>query len=185
MLEILTDDQRDQLLSWMELYTMKTVIAMAAAPPPDGFGLKIPVTSLRRFYEGFRIMETRRQLEAAVTAAAKAEPGVTDRAAASAISNYVLHIATLPRIPGSDLGHITKWLLTLREQEIRAEKNKIARERLAQAAACEERKLEISKLSHGDAQPAPDPYKSEFLEMFRKSWERQEQQEQLETLVQI
>lgn len=38
-----------QLLSWLEMFPIAEVVQKVAAPPPDGFGIKTYITSLRRF----------------------------------------------------------------------------------------------------------------------------------------
>ncbi|MDB6039795.1 MAG: hypothetical protein JWM99_3636 [Verrucomicrobiales bacterium] len=51
VLSALSAAQQEQLFDWLELYPPKIVLEMVAAPPPDGFGLKTHLTSLRRFHE--------------------------------------------------------------------------------------------------------------------------------------
>ncbi len=62
ILDTLSPEQSDQLLTWLEIHPIQTVIELVAAPPPDGFGMKTHVTSLRRFY---RRAQSRRMEEEA------------------------------------------------------------------------------------------------------------------------
>jgi hypothetical protein len=50
ILDGLSNDQQDQLLSWLKLYPIKEVLGMVAAPP-EGFDIKTHITSLRRFQQ--------------------------------------------------------------------------------------------------------------------------------------
>ena len=72
-LETLTDDQRAQLLTWMEVFPMRVVLEKVAAPSPEGFGLKTHITTLRRFYEGAHLSEIRHQLSVLAPAVTPAE----------------------------------------------------------------------------------------------------------------
>jgi hypothetical protein len=51
ILDGLSNDQHDQLLTWLELYPTNEVLQMIAAPPPQGFGIQTHITSLRRFQQ--------------------------------------------------------------------------------------------------------------------------------------
>lgn len=46
----LTADQLDELFAWLNNSTYAEVEKRVAQPPPDGFGLKVHLTTLRRFY---------------------------------------------------------------------------------------------------------------------------------------
>ena len=50
VLNSLSADQQEQLYDWLECYPAKRVLELVAAEPPEGFGLKIHLTTLRRFH---------------------------------------------------------------------------------------------------------------------------------------
>ena len=50
ILDSLSPEQREQLMDWLELHPVQKVLELVAAPPPDGFGIKTHITSLRRFH---------------------------------------------------------------------------------------------------------------------------------------
>jgi hypothetical protein len=54
ILNNLSATEREQLFDWLELHSPKTVLEMVAAPPPDGFGIKTHLNSLRRFHHRAR-----------------------------------------------------------------------------------------------------------------------------------
>jgi hypothetical protein len=49
ILDSLSTAQQEQLVDWLELHPIKTVLEFVAAPPPEGFGIKTHITSMRRF----------------------------------------------------------------------------------------------------------------------------------------
>ena len=49
ILDTLAEGQQLQLLSWLEMFPIAEVVQKVAAPPPEGFGIKTYITSLRRF----------------------------------------------------------------------------------------------------------------------------------------
>ena len=49
ILDRLNQQQREQLLTWLEIHPKKEVLERLAAPPPEGFGLRTHYASLRRF----------------------------------------------------------------------------------------------------------------------------------------
>ena len=46
----LTEDQQNRILDWCEELSYREVLKKIAAPPPEGLGLTVHYTSLRRFY---------------------------------------------------------------------------------------------------------------------------------------
>ena len=46
----LNEDQQNMILDWCEESSFRDVLAKIAAPPPEGLGLTVHYTSLRRFY---------------------------------------------------------------------------------------------------------------------------------------
>lgn len=46
----LPTDQQDRIIKWLRQHSYAQVLAKIAAPPPEGLGLTVPCTSLRRFY---------------------------------------------------------------------------------------------------------------------------------------
>ena len=139
ILDTLTEDQQQQLLAWIELLPLATVLDNVAAPPPGGFGIKTHPTSLRRFAQRARLQELREQLETAPSCT----PGEADtlrQATATALTQHTFQIATAPNFHGQDLGSAVRWIVALREQEIRSEKIRLTRERLA----LDRQKLELA-----------------------------------------
>jgi hypothetical protein len=49
--EKLSPEQRQQLIDWMSEQTYAEVQELVAAPPPDGFGIEVSISTLSRFYK--------------------------------------------------------------------------------------------------------------------------------------
>jgi hypothetical protein len=45
ILDSLSPEQQDQLITWMETMPMKAVLERVSSSPPDGFGVKTHITS--------------------------------------------------------------------------------------------------------------------------------------------
>jgi len=139
-LDNLTEDQRAILLEYMEQLPIQQVLLKVVSPPPNGFGIKTHITSLRRFYQRARREALQHQLAEDASSISPSDLANLERAAAGALTHYALETMTLPGTGSTNLAHITKWLIAVRGNEIRADRNAIARERLALA----DRKLQLS-----------------------------------------
>jgi len=62
ILDSLEPEQKDQLMTWMELYEIEQVLEKVAAPPPEGFRIKTHITSLRRFYRREKIRDAQENI---------------------------------------------------------------------------------------------------------------------------
>jgi hypothetical protein len=130
ILDSLSDEQKDQLFSWMESLPIDEVLNNVAAPQPDGFGIKTYVTSLRRFYQREKFLRDRDNLPLARMAHLNSEElGLLQSASNAALTQQLFQLIASPTQGHNHLNAASKWLLATKEQEIRLEKLKLARER--------------------------------------------------------
>src|SRR5689334_1039798 len=112
ILESLEPEQKDQLMTWIETLDIEQVLEKVAARPPDGFGLKTHITSLRRFYRREKIRDA--QDNVALARAASLHPNDLElirEAATNALTQHAFDSATAPDLEGSHLPAAAKRLL--------------------------------------------------------------------------
>ena len=132
ILETLSPEQSDQLLTWIEIHPIQTVLERVAAPPPDGFGMKTHVTSLRRFYRRAqsRLIEEEAR-EAGPSPVATQDAAAIEHAAVGAMTFHAFQAASCPALSRKDMLGAARWLRGLRAHQLELEKIQLARERLA------------------------------------------------------
>ena len=136
ILDQLTDGQKAQLITWLEMMTLAEVLKKLSAPEPEGFGIHTYITSLRRFQE-----RVNREQRAELLAREPAVAGAADRmlqAARDELLQHVLHLATTSRSSSPAIMAVAKILAAQQDYALRAEENnlreralKLAEERFA------------------------------------------------------
>jgi len=130
ILDSLSDEQRDQLFSWMGSIKIDEVVDKVAAPPPDGFGIKTYITSLRRFYQREKLSRDRDNLPLARMAHLNSEEfAIFQNASTALLTQQLFEVIASPAQGPNHLAVASKWLLATKEQELRREKLKLSRER--------------------------------------------------------
>jgi hypothetical protein len=130
ILDSLSEDQKDQLYSWIQSMPINEVLDKLAAQPPDGFGIKTYVTSLRRFFQREKLIRDRDNLPLARMAHLNSEEiNLLQAASAATLSQQLFEAISMPDPDRSHLSAASKWLLATKEQELRREKLKLARDR--------------------------------------------------------
>ena len=135
VLDQLTDAQQAQLLTWLETMSLTEVLQMLNAPPPEGFGIRTYMTSLRRFQARINREHRAELLEQQPAAAAEADRML--RAAQDQLLQHVLHLVTTSNSSSSAIGAVAKiiarqqdYALRAQELELRQRALKLAEERL-------------------------------------------------------
>ena len=139
ILDTLTEGQQLQLLSWLETFAIAEVVQKVAAPPPDGFGIKTYITSLRRF-------QARMNNEARVEllAGLKTSPGDSQLLLKSAQEHLLQHVLELTSSSPSTslaISAAAKILAAQQEHELRVKEIQL-RERKLQL---EEERLQVQR----------------------------------------
>jgi hypothetical protein len=155
ILDSLEPEQKEQLMTWLSNLEIAQVLDKVAAPPPEGFGIKTHITSLRRFYQREKIREAQENVNFARAACTQASDlEIIHTAAFTALTHRAFESAIAPDLAGSHLPAAAKWLLALQDNEFRREQLQLRRERLE----LEKRKLlidtelkEVGILQSGDS----------------------------------
>src|SRR5687767_7098999 len=130
ILDTLTADQKATILLWMETEEDKTVLQKVMAPPPEGFGIRTHITSLRRFFARHQPDERFAELELARTyAAEKNGEQVFITATQSILAEKAFQFLTSSDFRPKHFRTVSSWLLKIREQQLRRDQIQIARER--------------------------------------------------------
>jgi hypothetical protein len=131
ILDGLTDDQQDQLLTWLELYPVKDVLEMVAAAPPEGFGIRTHITSLRRFQQQAQLNDKEDDVRLARRAQlTQEELDLMKNAASSALIQQAFQLATKKGATSQNLAAASKWLSMLHQQELRQRELILAQARM-------------------------------------------------------
>jgi hypothetical protein len=142
VLATLSEDQQQQLLAWLEEYPAAEVLLKVGAPPPDGFGLKTHITSLRRFYAQMRAAQEPENIDIAALLADKARhhSGSLDLGTAWAIKERAFQLAIAPQLDAEHFKTVARWVLRLENQKQRAAEINLEERRLA----LEQKKFEFN-----------------------------------------
>jgi hypothetical protein len=131
ILDSLEQEQKDQLVTWIETYNIGQVLEKVAAPPPDGFGIKTHITSLRRFYQREKLRDGRDNVALARSGVLHPEElSIIQTAALTAVTQRALESAIAPDFEGSHLPAAAKWLLALQETEMRRQQLNLRQDQL-------------------------------------------------------
>ena len=97
MLNTLTAAQQEQLFDWAELLPNKTVLERVALPAPEGFGLKMHLTTLRRFHRAARVRLQKELTDSSNESSA--ETPASDPAVLDQITNARLFVSSRLKWP--------------------------------------------------------------------------------------
>ena len=135
ILDQLTDSQQAQLLAWLETMSLTEVLEKLNAAPPEGFGIRTYMTSLRRFQARINREQRAEMLEQQPAAAAAADRML--RAAQDQLLQHVLHLVTTSNSSSAAIGAAAKiiaqqqdYALSVQELELRQRALKLAEDRL-------------------------------------------------------
>ena len=135
ILDQLTDSQQAQLITWLETMSLTEVLEKLNAAPPEGFGIRTYMTSLRRFQARINREQRAELLEQQPAAATEADRML--RSAQDQLLQHVLHLVTTSNSSSSAIGAVAKIIarqqdygLRLQELELRQRALKLAEERL-------------------------------------------------------
>ena len=136
-LSSLTDDQSLQLMDWMyTLENLSDVHRRVTAPPPEGFGVKVHLTTLRRLRDQFRAEDIARSAESMIDVITdlEKETDLNQSARVQTVINHLLHEKAfeLSRThPGSVvLKDVLTSIQKLSELDYKRQKLQLERERL-------------------------------------------------------
>lgn len=131
-LAALTEDQQQQIISWMDSFPISEVIEMVRREPPEGFGIVTYDTSLRRFYARHKLASRGDILSLAhefKTQPLDEQP--LNDATASATRQLAFEIANSPKIGLKQFKTLSRWVLKHRELEQRDREVRLIEQRLA------------------------------------------------------
>jgi hypothetical protein len=117
------EDQR-RILHWLTGHSYRVVLEKIAAPRPEGFGLKIQYTSLRRFWHRHASAEDdadRAHKKNLNILASNPEPGSNPYPALTleALERYCFRMAMNPHYNADHLLKFSKVIIRMREQELK------------------------------------------------------------------
>lgn len=132
VLQNLSEEQKEQLLTWIATIPKKgDIIDKIAAPPPEGFGIKTYITSLQRFIQRERIREFQEQLSIARAENLNDDDlALIRRAAMVAVTRFVHEVITAPTLHPAHVKIALKWLKDIEHIEIRKEQIELRRKNL-------------------------------------------------------
>jgi hypothetical protein len=149
MLNSLTVAQQEQLFDWAELLPNKTVLERVALPAPEGFGLKMHLTTLRRFHRAARLRFQKELTDSSDESLAEppADLAVLDRLTETALRQFAVEMVTVQDRDPARFAAVSRWVLRLQQNAHRDRELKILEERLAlekEKAALEKTKFEFN-----------------------------------------
>ena len=133
ILNTLSGAQQEQLFDWLELYSARTVLEMVAAPAPEGFGLKMHLTTLRRFLRAART-RFHKDLTATPVELVQPVPSVPnplDQEAVAGLREFAVELATVQQRDPLHFATVSRWVLRLEQNSQRERQLKIAENRVA------------------------------------------------------
>jgi len=133
VLNTLSGAQQEQLFDWLELNSARTVLEMVAAPAPEGFGLKMHLTTLRRF---LRAARTRFHKDLTATSveliqSVQSIPNPLDQEAVAGLREFAVELATVQQRDPLHFATVSRWVLRLEQNAQRERQLKIAENRVA------------------------------------------------------
>jgi hypothetical protein len=142
----LTPQQQDTVYDWLLTESTPIVQKRLAAPAPDGFGLQVQLTSLKRFFR-----KRTQELKAAAADELRAEsksgsvPSFSE-AASDSIQYMAYDIATSGG-PAANFNDLSRWFARNKGMELKEAYLRVAQEHLALAKeqlALEKKKFEFN-----------------------------------------
>jgi hypothetical protein len=142
----LTAQQQDTLYDWLQGDSYPTVQKRVATPAPEGFGIHVHITSLKRFFRK-RTEELRAAAAEELRMEAKSEtPPSFSEAAADSIQYMAYDIATSGG-PAANFNDLSRWLVRNKTLQLKEAYLRVAQEHLALAKeqlALEKKKFEFN-----------------------------------------
>ncbi len=136
ILDSLSTAQQEQLVDWLELHPIKTVLEFVAAPPPEGFGIKTHITSLRRFQLRAQAHNQKDLADCHVELLEElgGDPQALSRLTDAALRQFAVELATVNNRDPANFATVSSWVLRLqqnaqRDRELKATEDRIALER--------------------------------------------------------
>ncbi len=132
----LPEDQKHRLVVWLGQYTYSEVLQKIAAPPPEGLGLNVQYTSLRRFYTKHLpadLLHSRKEemLRLRVYAElVEAEPAPYRVLTKEALERQLFYQSLAPESHGEKFLKNMQMLLNLRAQELKEKYFELQKNRL-------------------------------------------------------
>src|SRR5687768_7828698 len=127
----LSSDQQQQLFDWLELYPVSQVLEKVAAEPPNGFGIKTHLTTLRRFH-----LRARAHFHAEVAADPELVVGQAklsqhrEELSIHALRQAAVEFSTAHQRSPAQFRALAHWVTRLKEIEQRETELRLIRERL-------------------------------------------------------
>jgi hypothetical protein len=151
ILEGLSNEQKEQLLTWLETYSKKEVLQKLAVPPPDGFNVRTHITSLHRFEQQYQVSNKTDTIALARGLLHSVDDlDLLKRGASSSLAQTALHLAASADPVRVSAG--AKLLAALKRDDFREQELNFAREKLAleresrqKAAQIRERELKLDE----------------------------------------
>jgi hypothetical protein len=136
ILDSLSTAQQEQLVDWLELHPIKTVLELVAAPPPEGFGIKTHITSLRRFQLRAQAHNQKDLADCHLELLEElgGDPQALSRLTDSALRQFAVELATVNNRNPANFATVSSWVLRLqqnaqRDRELKSTEDRIALER--------------------------------------------------------
>ena len=128
----LSEQDQAKLVSWLDLHRTEDVIAMVAAPPPEGFGIETHITTLRRFYVRYQNQHRKEDSDLAAEIVTSMEPYRRQfhQATLTTIEKIAFDLATSPKPRITQFKALSRWLTKMADQDQKLHCLELARERL-------------------------------------------------------
>ena len=129
----LTDEDREQLLHWLQTMTYKAVCEIAAQPRPDGLGVQLSIPALCRFHQKHDLND-RLQDAIDILQAAELEPGQSaplEQTIELLVHAQAVRVAGSPDLRGNVLNQFMRHITRLRELKQREQAIAIRQQSLA------------------------------------------------------
>jgi hypothetical protein len=140
ILNSLTAAQQAQLFEWAELYPQKVALEKVAAPPPEGFGIKMHLTTLRRFHLRARLFYGRQLSEEGSRAGADHRRDKPQELTMETVRQAALELSSMHRHGPAEFNAVSRWLMRVKESEHRERELELMKERIE----LEKRKFEFN-----------------------------------------
>ena len=142
ILDSLSPEQREQLMDWLELHPVQKVLELVAAPPPDGFGIKTHITSLRRFHHQAQAANQKDLADGHCELLAElgSDPHSLNQLTDAALRQFAVELATVNNRNPAHFATVSRWVLRLQQNAQREREIKVIEDRIA----LEKRKFEFN-----------------------------------------
>jgi hypothetical protein len=121
----------EQILGWLESYPTYVVVEKIAKAPPEGYGIRTHITTLRRFYARNQAASATSELEIAKLFDSNDPMTQLEVATENLLRNWAFQIATDPQRTTGAFKALSCWLQRAKEQQQREIQLDLNRQRLA------------------------------------------------------